>query len=316
MERARLRCKLVIRDGASRRVGTAGALLGRQRDCDVVTLDPSASRRHALVRLTVAGAEVVPLGNLPVVVNGVSTDRATELADGDELEIPGLALTVVLEAQRPDPKAAARFVLERVRGGRFGIPYTPFSIGGGERDDLIVKRWPPAVLTLLGAQGELFVELRVGQAEKNGVALEPGALEALGVGDRLSCRGEAFAIHGAEVAATTTVSAKLDVPRRVEIEMLPRGGRIVFEVAAGTRAVYLADRRFDLLVALLRPPAGLRAGDLVPDDVVRTIVWPRKTVGRPELNTFWCGMNLAPDSGSSPSCTHALSLRNVGSEIS
>ena len=41
---------LVMPDGPSRRVGSSGVLIGRQKDCDIVAVDPSVSRRHALVR--------------------------------------------------------------------------------------------------------------------------------------------------------------------------------------------------------------------------------------------------------------------------
>ena len=277
---------LVTSDGPSRRVGASGLVIGRGRDCDLVTGDPSASRRHALVRLTADGVEVVPLGQQPVLLNGAPVDRAAPLADGDALVVPGLVLAVQLEAVRPRDDASAGFVLERARGGRFGVAHTPFSIGGGRVDDLIVKGWPAGVLRLLVAQGDLFVELRTGSATRNDGALEVGALEPLAIGDRLGCRAEVVAIRAASgAAATTAVSARAELPTRVAIELLPRGGRIVFGLATGTRAVYLADRRFDLLMALLRPPAGLRAGDFVPDEVVRSVVWPRKAAaGRSELN--------------------------------
>ena len=52
MEPRRLRCMLVLPGGPARRVGPAGALLGRQGDCDLVTADPRASRRHAPSRPT------------------------------------------------------------------------------------------------------------------------------------------------------------------------------------------------------------------------------------------------------------------------
>jgi DNA-binding winged helix-turn-helix (wHTH) protein len=59
----------------------------------------------------------------------------------------------------------------------------------------------------------------------------------------------------------------------------------VFTVATGERAVYLADRRFDLMMALLQPPDGHQAGDFVSDDAVRSVVWPRNPgVSRPEIN--------------------------------
>jgi hypothetical protein len=71
MEPTRLRCVVVVRDGPSRRVGAGGLLIGRQGDCDIVTNDPSVSRRHALVRLTSDGAEVVPLGRAPIYADEV-----------------------------------------------------------------------------------------------------------------------------------------------------------------------------------------------------------------------------------------------------
>ena len=39
------------------------------------------------------------------------------------------------------------------------------------------------------------------------------------------------------------------------------------------------------MCALLRPPAEYRAGDFIPDDTVRSVVWPRRPeVSRPEIN--------------------------------
>jgi hypothetical protein len=288
MEPPRLRCVVVVAGGPSRRVGPGGLLIGRQRDCDIVAGDPSVSRRHALVRLTGDGAEVVPLGRAPIDVNGEPAAAPRALADGDELRLPGLALTVQIALPRPGQAAPARFALERPGGGSFGIAHSPFVIGGGEADDLIVAGWPPSVLVLHVAQGELFVEARDASAARNGAPLElvPDMLEPLAAGDRLTCRGETFVIAQAGGrAATTAVGHTGELPARVSIEMLPRGGRVVFVIGGREHAVYLADRRFDLMVALLRPPAGYAAGDFIPDDAVRAIVWPRKpSVSRPEIN--------------------------------
>ena len=60
-----VRCVLVLPEGPSRRVGPSGILIGRQGDCDIVAADPSISRRHAHVRLTPDGVEVVPPGVHP-----------------------------------------------------------------------------------------------------------------------------------------------------------------------------------------------------------------------------------------------------------
>ena len=283
VEPARLRCVLDVVDGPSRRVGAGGVLIGRQGDCDIVARDPSVSRRHALIRLTVDGVELVPLGRAPIEVNRAPIERPCGLADGDEVRLPGLALTVAISLPRPEPGPCG-FVLERARGGSFGVTHTPFLIGGGERDDLIVKAWPPRALVLHSAQGELFLEVGAGPVARNGVALDGHALATLAPGDVLECRGERLVV-GVAGGDPTTAVAGAALPSRIEIELLPRGGRVVLTTGALTRAVYLADRRFDLLVALARPPAGHAAGDWISDDVLRGVVWPRRqAVPRPEIN--------------------------------
>lgn len=285
MEPTRSRCMVVVPDGPSRRVGPAGVLIGRQRDCDIVATDPAVSRRHALVRLTADGAEVVPLGKTPVEINGEPTTNPRPLRNGDELRIPGLVLGVTIELPRPGKHAVGGFVLER-GGSSFGVPHSPFVIGGGDSDDLIVRSWPAGALHLHLAQGQLYVEARDGDVSRNGEPVELDTLAPLAVGDRLGYRGETFAIAQAQGRiATTAVGAAGELPTRVQIEILPRGGRVVFTIAGRECPVYLADRRFDLMVALLRPPAEYQPGELIPDDTVRAIVWPRKpSVSRPEIN--------------------------------
>ena len=269
MEPPRLRCVVSVADGASRRVGPNGLWIGRQRDCDIVASDPSVSRRHALVRLVGEGVELVPLGKAPVELNGKSVDNETLLANGDEIHVPGLVLRVEIELPAVDKNARPQFVLER-GGASFGITHSPFVVGGGDNDDLIVKKWKPAAFRLHVVQDELYVEL-------------DGALEPLAVGGDFTYEGERFTITTAEGrVATTAVGGRGELPTHVTIEMLPRGGRIGFTVGAREHAVYLPDRRFDLMVALLRD---YREGEFITDDQLRTIVWPRRPeVSRPEIN--------------------------------
>ncbi len=288
MEPPRLRCVVVVPGGPSRRVGSNGILIGRQGDCDIVAVDPAVSRRHALVRLTSEGAEVVPLGRAPFELNGLDSDQARALAHGDVLRLPGLELHIEIAIPRPERDAPAGFVLERERAtsGGFRISHTPFTLGGGDSDDLIVKTWPAAALRFHLAQGELFVEVREGTAERSGQLIATDMLEPMVAGDTISYRDETFTISPAPGrVATTAVGARTELPSRVEIEMLPRGGRVIFTGGARDHAVYLPDRRFDLINALLRPPAGYQPGELIPDDTVRAIVWPRKpSVSRQEIN--------------------------------
>jgi hypothetical protein len=287
MDPSKVRCMVVVPDGPSRRVGPNGILIGRQGDCDIVATDPQVSRRHALVRLTSDGAEAVPLGRGPIDLNGKDHTSPIALAHGDVLRLPNLELRIEITIPKPD-RDAAGFLLERANGSGFRISHTPFTLGGGDTDDLIVKAWPPSALAFHLAQGELFVELHDDATPtlRSGQPLTADTLEPLVIGDTIAYRGETFTIAIAPGrVATTAVGSRTELPTRVEIEMLPRGGRVLFTVGGREHAVYLADRRFDLLVALLRPPSGHQPGDFIPDDAVRAIVWPRKPeVSRQEIN--------------------------------
>lgn len=283
MDPARLHCVLDVAGGPSRRVGPGGVLIGRQRDCDIVSSDPTASRRHALVRLTAEGAEVVPLGRTPIEVNGAAVDQPRALTDGDRIAVPGLELAVAISVPAPELDPRSGVALALGRGGRFGLGHTPFLVGGGAEDDLIIKRWPARTLALHLAQGGVFVEVCEGTATRNGAAIAPGEQAVLAIGDRLDCRGETLELVAVNDAVTTAVRGD-ELPRRIELELLPRGGRVVFTTGALARPVYLADRRFDLVLALARPPGG-RVGELVSDDALRAAVWPRKPeVTRQEIN--------------------------------
>lgn len=268
----------------SRRVGTQGLLIGRDPSCDVVVSDPSISRRHALVRTSTEGVELVPLGRLPVQHNGKPCERAELVSDGDRIEVGDITLTFRVELPRPGQSSGGY----RLVAGRssFGIAHTPFVVGGGDTDDLILDGWPPGALRFHLAQGELSVEVTQGTATKNRAEIEADTLEPLEVGDQLGYAGMTFEIAKGDGAAHTTIAAPVAaLPSRVSIEMLPRGGRVVFTMPDGDRAVYLADRRLDLIAALVRPPAGYAPGDFIPDDVLRPIVWPRNpNVIRSEIN--------------------------------
>lgn len=284
----RHRCFIELPDGPARRVGDAGLVIGRQRDCDIVATDSSVSRRHALVHATPEGIEVVPLGQALIKINGKSHTRAAPLVDGDLLALPGLSLVVRIETDPSRDPGTASFRLELGAGGSFGLMHTPFVIGGGDNNDLIMKGWPDPALRFHLAQGELYVEVVAGKARRNRDAMAAGAIEPVTTDDVVEYQRETFRVTYEAGDALTTVHGTLDdVPTRVVIEMLPRGGRVLFTVRDGVHGVFLADRRLDLTIALLRPPAEYRPGDFIPDDVIRSIVWPRNpAITRPEINTL------------------------------
>jgi len=280
---SRYRCSVISPDGGSRRVGGQGLLIGRDPACDIVVADPAISRRHALIRASIDGVELVPLGRLPVGYNGHPCERAQLLADGDRIEVAGLVFTVKVELPRPG-HAPGGFRLVRGRSS-FALSHTPFVAGGADTDDLILERWPAGALRFHLAQGELFLEVVTGTATRNGEPIEGDALVALDVGDLVGYGGDTFEIAGGDRAHTTIVGDADALPSRVLIEMLPRGGRVVFALPGGEHAVYLADRRLDLIAALVRPPAGYAPGEFIPDDVLRPLVWPRNpNVIRSEIN--------------------------------
>ena len=280
----RLRCTILAPDGVARRVGPSGLVIGRDPACDIVIGDPAVSRRHALIRITPDGVELVSLGRQAALHNGRPCERAQLVTEGDVIEVGGLAFRASVELPRPGQTGAA-YRLVRGRSS-YGVSHTPFVIGGGATDDLIFDGWPPGALQLHVAQGGLFVEAVAGDATINGEPIEHDALAELAVGDVLGLGAATFEVaRGHDPVHTTIVGDRDELPSRVSIEMMPRGGRVVFSLPSGDRTVYLADRRLDLIVALVRPPAGYAPGDYIPDDVLRPIVWPRNpNVIRSEIN--------------------------------
>lgn len=73
---------------------------------------------------------------------------------------------------------------------------------------------------------------------------------------------------------------------RVELEFLPRGGRLRLRGPAGERGLYLPGQRCELMALLLQPPAPYRAGEILDDDLLIARLWPTQTRTRIDLNTL------------------------------
>ncbi len=88
---------LVAVDGGRRYPVGATATLGRLPECDVTLNDPSVSRRHARISREGDRWSVEDLGSTNGVrVNGAPVTTA-ELADGDRLELGGVALSFAVD---------------------------------------------------------------------------------------------------------------------------------------------------------------------------------------------------------------------------
>jgi hypothetical protein len=79
---------LLVVDGKRMLVPSAGGVIGRSRDCDVVLADANVSRRHAELRPHAEGWTIADLGSTNgVSVNGHLIDQPTPLRAGDRVAL-------------------------------------------------------------------------------------------------------------------------------------------------------------------------------------------------------------------------------------
>jgi len=288
MLRAMPRAFVELPDGLSVRIGAEGLLLGRHTTCDIQLEAETASRRHALLRPTSDGVELVVLGKRPVqVTHGDAETTCTSvhaLHDGDGLVLPGFACRVRIDAISDSVRSGFR--LRRGRE-RFPIQTTSFVVAGGPAAHLTIDGWPERALSFRVAQGALYLEAGSAGVTQNGAEVPAETAVLLALGDEICCRGEVFAVERADDGDASTVVGSPDaLPVAAELFPLPRGGRITLAFPDGDRTVYLPGRRYKMLAALLAPPAPYAAGDFVPDFEIVPLVWDDndEVGGRQDVN--------------------------------
>lgn len=272
--------------GTRREIGPRGLLIGRAPDCDIVVAEPEISRHQALVHLEAGEPRLVPLGAASCTVSGKPVDSATNLAEGAQLKIGELQLTLIGE---PREEAGPRWLVQMVGGGLYSIAKPRFSIGGGASDDLRSDALGAGAVVLSPAEGFLGVEVNVPNVKVAGRVLEEGDIGSARVGDLVKVGGLALRIlAGDSSSAETTRHHLRSEPgaTSVSLAFLPRGGRVEMRVAGSTVTVYLAERRCNLVACLLQPPDGFEPGDFVDDDAVIPRVWPNQSKSRTDLNTL------------------------------
>ena len=282
--RMALRAFLELPNRVSLPIGPAWLLIGRHKSCDLQLADQSVSRRHALLRISPEGVELVVLGQKPVQVGDQSCTAVTLLRADDTLAFPGLECRVRIESFEDSVRVA--YCLRR-GADRFPIHSSPFVIGSGTSARVSIADWPEEALRFSLAQGALYVEVTSGVAQHNDQPLEAGNPTALAIGDAIAYRDETFHLEEAATGDGSTITGADMLARAVVLHPLPRGGRIAFTFADGERTVYLPGRRFQLLSALLDPPPPHVAGEYVPDSEVIPLVWLDEDVGgRQDVNVL------------------------------
>jgi hypothetical protein len=255
----------------------SGLVVGRSADCHVVVEDPLVSRRHAVLLEAPGGVRVVPLGKRPVRVDDRPHDPSTILAHGARIafERVSFVLETAPTTERPAPLALA------LGDRRVTVPRAGLYVGGGGGEDVVIPGWPPRAVEL-SMDGERCVATRHARVSIDGLSGVGDAVE-VGPGSLLEAAGMVLTIVPSAPAATTLDAPTL--PSRVELELVPNGGIARFFVDREI-AVWLPQRRCDLVATLLRPPQGIAAGDFVDDQLVLPRVWPGEAADRAQLNTL------------------------------
>jgi hypothetical protein len=90
---------ILVVDGRRMLIGTAGATIGRSRECDIVIDDANVSRRHAEVRPGSRGWTIADLGSTNGVrVNGRPVGAEPQpLDDGDRVELGTAQVTFEID---------------------------------------------------------------------------------------------------------------------------------------------------------------------------------------------------------------------------
>ena len=270
--------------GAARRVSGLGLVIGRAATCDVLLAASEVSRRHVLLQLG-AGSQldIVPLPGARTIVNGVAIEAPVVARDGDVLTFPGGA-TVRLAFSGDEHAGEPHAWILEVRGRRIGLRRETLVLGGGD-DDVMLETWPAAAAQLTWPDDGPAVEALVPGLRRNDQHLAPGVTSTLAAGDRLACDSGVVVTIATEPATAPPTEREVATLEAITLEMMPTGGMVTVTTTRGEHHALLAERRFALLMTLLRPPSPYAVGQYVADDVLFAAVWPRNdAAGRTDLN--------------------------------
>lgn len=266
----------------------SGALLiGRSPGCEIVIPDARVSRHQLMLRATDSGVELVLLGRAAVTVDGALLSSHATVSAGAQIALCGSQFRVVTTPAPPSVPPSPEWALETRDAPLHRVSRSPYTVGGGDDDDLHLPGWPPALLCFRTVQRALVLEVSRGGVHCGG-PLQEGEVVTLRPGMRVKYLDRSLRVLPVprEHQDHTAPEEGEELPRRALLEFLPRGGRVTVGYGTWERTVWLADRRCDLIATLLAPPPPFAPGDPLPDEVLIPRVWPGGLQGRVELNTL------------------------------
>lgn len=318
-------CLLLAPDGTRVSVDTRGVLVGRAASAGILLADPTASRRHALVYLDAAGPQLVPLGRLPVRVNGEPTHGPTPLADGDVLGFPGMELRV--QRRATTPRGCKGWVLRLMDAPDLSsdlfirLPEAAFSLGGAEGDAVRLQGWPDAAVRFEPAFPAGWRAFLARGITWNGTTASPDRAVDVRSGDRFASGRRVVRVLDLSQAGCTTVGEEDEsLPFHVELRPLPpAGGQVTVHTRAWVRTAFIPGLRWDLLALLLQPPPGKPGefprppapGDGLPDTYLAPRIWGRQIPSDPKAVTVLT-KRLRQDLESGGIDGHSLLFRDRG----
>lgn len=276
-------CWLERADGLRLKVGPGGVLLGRSVSCHVVIEHPRVSKRHALLRLSAEGPELIPLGRFAPVVDGSPVHAPTILENGQTLSLPGEQLRVHYIGR---PQRGVIWSVRLEGGVDTFLHLATYSIGGGAGDALFVEGWPEAVLQVSQAQGALFCYLAE-PATLDGVAVAPGESVDLQHGAALTCRDRTFRFEVDQLTRlpdTVIEGLKAARPDALRFTFQPVGGELLVRFKDDEFHLLLSELRARLIAVLLRRQGDYTPGEPLDDQAILSSIWPGEDRDRKSIN--------------------------------
>jgi hypothetical protein len=276
-------CWLEAQDGKRIPIGPRGLIVGRSLGSDVMLTDATASRRAAFVYRDLEGLWLVRVGRSSVRVEQAEVEDTHALVPGDTLHFPGA--TFVVHSDDDPALGSATWALRRESAPpeHEGLPRVqpladqPFSLGGSPDDDLRIPSWPPGLVRLEPQpDGTWQAALREG-VSIGGTPVQAAITRTLGADARIGYARVVYRL--VEVAATqrdTLHQLPVELPSRVILQpLVPSGGSLSLLFGDIEVTTWIPGVRYDVLQALLDPPAPYGPGDPLPDAVLMPRVWGR-----------------------------------------